>query len=367
MRSGKCGILLAAALLISLAACDSDSDPTADITVVEESADAESADAQEEVVIDEGPEYVSYLTGLEVSEEYADRRPVAIMIPNDNYGALPHVGIGSAEIVYQCLAEGGYTRLMAIFDAQTFETLDKIGPIRSSRLYYAYYAMEYDALYMHFGQSYLAEDFLYSSAIDNINCLVVSAYTRDSSRTSPNNAFTSGTLINQYTGSLGYSDTHDDDYTGTFLFADEEVNLTDGVDAYIVTPYYPIDKPWFEYNEEDGLYYRYQYGSEHVDSATGEQLCYKNIIIISVPTSTVDSHGYLALSVAGSGSGYYVTNGKAISITWSKSSETAVTHYYDSEGNELALNTGKTFVCVESPDYFSKVTFEAGETEEASE
>ena len=35
---------------------------------------------------------------------------------------------------------------------------------------------------------------------------------------------------------------------------------------------------YFEYNDEDGKYYRYQYGDKHIDETTGEQLTVDNVI-----------------------------------------------------------------------------------------
>lgn len=42
--------------------------------------------------------------------------------------------------------------------------------------------------------------------------------------------------------------------------------------------------------------------------------------------------------------GYYITNGKAIEITCSKSSRTAKTVYKDLQGNEIKVNDGNTFI-----------------------
>ena len=39
--------------------------------------------------------------------------------------------------------------------------------------------------------------------------------------------------------------------------------------------------------------------------------------------------------------------GKAIEVTWTKSSENAITHYYDAKtGEEIQINTGKTYICL---------------------
>ena len=44
--------------------------------------------------------------------------------------------------------------------------------------------------------------------------------------------------------------------------------------------------------------------------------------------------------------GYYITNGYAIPITWEKEDDYALTKYYDPNGNEIVLNTGKTMICI---------------------
>ena len=51
------------------------------------------------------------------------------------------------------------------------------------------------------------------------------------------------------------------------------------------------------------------------------------------------------MTTIGSGNGYFITNGKAIPIRWTKNSQFEPTKYYDMSGNEISLNTGKTWIC----------------------
>lgn len=90
-----------------------------------------------------------------------DERPIAVMIDN-NVNAWPHSGIDKAYVVYEIIVEGGETRLMAIFKGQK---IDMIGPIRSSRHYFLDYALENDAMYVHFGWSPQAK-----AQISNLRC-----------------------------------------------------------------------------------------------------------------------------------------------------------------------------------------------------
>ena len=55
-------------------------------------------------------------------------------------------------------------------------------------------------------------------------------------------------------------------------------------------------------------------------------------------------------------SGYYITQGKAIEVTWTKSSENAITHYYDAKtGEEIQINTGKTYISLIPSDGWSSL------------
>ena len=109
----------------------------------------------------------SYLTGTMVDASVGNRRPIAVMIPN-NKAALPQYGISKAGVIYEACVEGRITRLMGIFEE--FDELDHIGPVRSSRDYFVYTALEFDAIYCHWGLAvpYVA-DLLNSDKVDNIS------------------------------------------------------------------------------------------------------------------------------------------------------------------------------------------------------
>ena len=78
------------------------------------------------------------------------RRPVAVMVSN-SYDSLPQWGLSQADIIYEMLAEGRITRLLAIFKDPS--KIDKLASVRSSRPYFIDIAQSYGAVYMHFGGS----------------------------------------------------------------------------------------------------------------------------------------------------------------------------------------------------------------------
>ena len=227
---------------------------------------------------------------------------------------------------------------------------DRIGSVRSCRTYYTYFAREFDAIYAHYGQSTFAKPYL--ANVDNINgldAIGTVAYFRTKGRKSPHNAYTSGNRLNKAILQLGYSETYDSSYRGHYRFAKDGRKVTleekNGVsDAYKVYPGYVLNKPWFEYHEDDGLYYRFQYGAPH--KGDEGQIKVKNIILQYCPSAHYATTEYLNINVQDDSYGCYVTEGRSIPIKWSKDGEFGPTHYYDMENNEIILNQGKTWVCI---------------------
>ena len=99
-------------------------------------------------------------------EELHNRRPFAVMM-NNIINACPQAGIEEAGVVYEAPVEGALTRLMALFDS--VEGMEKIGSVRSCRTYYPMYAMEFDAIYTHYGQAVYAVELLNSDKVNNIS------------------------------------------------------------------------------------------------------------------------------------------------------------------------------------------------------
>lgn len=294
----------------------------------------------------------SYLTGEMVDVTKADRRPVAVMMSNDKE-ALPQYGINRAGVVYEAPVEGGMNRFMAILE--DYDDLDRIGSVRSCRTYYTYFAREFDAVYAHYGQSTFAKPYLKN--VDNINGLDgigSTAYYRSKDRKQPHNAYTSGPRLKASIEKLGYRNTYSDTYQGHYLFTgpNREVELSNALDAYKVYPGYSMNKPYFSYNEKDKLYYRFQYGGPH--KGDEGQIAVKNIIFQYCPMGHYATTDYLDINVHADAYGYYITDGKAIPVSWKKDGEFGVTHYYNTENQEIVLNRGKTWVCIIPTSDFKK-------------
>lgn len=271
-------------------------------------------------------------------------RPIAVMIDNHN-GAWPQAGLNEAYMVYEIIVEGGETRLMALFKGVD---LDKIGPVRSARHYFIDYAMENDAIYVHFGQSPQAQSDIKKYSIDDINGIAEDGTTfwRVKDKYAPHNAVTSTEKLLTSAKNKKYRTTSTQ--RSILHYVTDEVNLEGGQAANTITiPHSDLQTVKYEYDEENKVYVRYARGEEQTDWDTDEPVTTKNIIITFCNNYTLsdsENKGRQGLKNIGTFDGYYITNGKAIKIQCIKNARDEKTIYQDMNGNEIDVNDGNTFV-----------------------
>jgi len=304
----------------------------------------------------------SYLTGEWLPEEVANRRPMAVMLGN-NIGILPQWGLSKAAIIYEAPVEGRISRLMAIIE--DYDELEMVGPVRSSRDYFVYEAMPYDAIYCNWGLAIpYVEDLLKSDRIDNIsqavkgihNAYPNAFFRRD--RPGYSLEYTGYMSISGYTkgvSALGYSKTYRSSFEQAFTHSNDgwEADYSKCKDATLIYPGgtganksgYGDHNPYFEYNAEDGLYYRYQFDAAHIDEMNGEQLTVSNVVFKVCHGEQRDPNDYLAFGVHGEGDAYIFTQGKVIEGSWSRDSDSGANMFYDQNGKEVVFSQGSTWIC----------------------
>ena len=276
----------------------------------------------------------------------SDLRPVAVMIDNDSEDARPQIGLENAYMVYEIIVEGGKSRMMALFKNHDIE---KVGPIRSSRHYFLNFALEHDAIYCHAGWSPKAMSDISALGVNNINGIQGddgTVYWRDNTYDNTWHNLYSGVdkLYDKATNEKGYRGKSDTKHIG--YLNEDTTPETDAVAEAIELSYSKYYRVSYRYNSETKNYERYVDNGEHV-SQTGEILTAKNIIIYKLRNYTLadgTTTGRQEVETVGSGSGYYITNGKCVNINWSKPSRTEKTVYTTEDGEELKLNPGNTYI-----------------------
>ncbi len=280
-----------------------------------------------------------------------NERPVAVMIDN-HIGAVQQVGLKDAYIVYEIIVEGGETRLMAVFKGKS---PDQVGPIRSSRHYFLDYALENDAIYVHFGWSPQAESDISTLGVNNINGLYYdsgrsrtdsASFWRTNQKAAPHNAMGNMENLMKVADKLKYRRTST--ATSVLNYVPDEVELDGDMEALKVTiPYSTSNTVKYEYDETTKTYVRYTRNKKQVDLVSGETVTAKNIIITfakNYQLADKENKDRQGLNNIGKLNGYYITNGKAIKITCDKKSRTDKTVYKDLEGNVIEVNDGNTFI-----------------------
>ena len=301
----------------------------------------EKSNNNEEVVPNEPEEKT-----LQIVDTNSTSRPYAVMI-NCHNGALPQAGLQDAYIVYEIMVEGGITRMMALFKDKD---VSKIGSVRSARTQYLDYVYEHDAIYVHAGGAKDALNRISSEGISDVD--VDGAYGfRDTSlnRSWEHTLFTSTKLLLNGVNAKGFNKTSDTPnlltYT-TSLNLDAFNNTSNATNVSIKYSDYRTSN--YTYDASKKVYLRSMNSTKNIDLVTGEQYEVKNIIVYAVRYSSYtngSSTQYQKIDNVGTGDGYYITEGKAIPITWEKTSHNSQTKYIVKEtGKELVVNDGNTYI-----------------------
>ncbi len=320
----------------------------------------EASDTSEEVVIDPENMYRSELTNEWIDKELKEQRPVAIMVDNEKT-ALDHYGLTQADIVYEIMnstANGEITRLMAI--VKDWDSITRFGSIRSTRPTNFMIAPEYNAILIHDGGPFYIDEYLSNPWVDNLS----GGFARiDNGKSREFTEYVTTGEIAKRIEAANMDKEYNSYYKGEhFNFADETapVNLQTKSDAQacsLVDLPFPHNGSELEYDAESGTYLYYEYGKAHVDPENdNKQLAFTNVILQSAKCEQFDENGYMQFNLLNqSGKGYYITGGHAIPITWKKGMDTDPTRYYDADGNEIVLNTGKTYIGLVSTTRWSEL------------
>ncbi|MBR6708147.1 MAG: DUF3048 domain-containing protein [Clostridia bacterium] len=307
--------------------------------------------------------YTNPLTGLGMTEDLSGQRPVAVMI-NNLKAALPQEGISQADILYECLVEGGITRLMGVFS--DYKSLGALGSDRSSRDYYIDFAQNHDAIYICAGGSEMAYAQLYARGINyicGVNMYTPNTFYRDPERLkkmslehtlmTSGEGIVSGISFKQYRTALNAG------FTSPLVFDEEKYSAASGSEAnHLILRYSLAQVAQLIYSPKTGTYYRFQFGNEpHIDGTTGEQLNFTNVLIIFNDVNRIpgDAYNRLAVTTTGTGAGFYVCGGKSVPIIWQKDTRDSVIQLKTVAGEQLMLMPGKTFISIMPTTEFGNV------------
>lgn len=296
----------------------------------------------------EGNGIYNPLTGEEgFSSSAVGKRPVAIMI-NNAPSARPQWGLCTPDIVVEGLVEGSASRMMWIY-ADAEDIPEKVGSLRSARHDFLEVAQGFDAIFVHWGGSNLAYNALSSSGYDHLDGIYLGdAYAhRDNTRNVAieHRGYMVGSEIRELIEDKGFRTDIKSRAANPFEFSrDGDRTLTGGDCLQVTASFSNYYIHTFKYDSKTGLYTNYM-GETPMTQDGGEEMTVKNVIILYTPVVPVgDSDGHVDMDLT-SGSGIYVSGGKYETIRWEKGSDAyAPLKLYSDDGEELVLNTGKSWI-----------------------
>jgi len=369
MRKTSLWILLALVIGICAAGCGKKKEEVPAVAEEEFSTEDEIVEEEPEVEEEEEEEvapdgmYRSELTNEWISEDLQDQRPIAVMVDNE-LTALPHYGLTQADIVYEMMnstLNDQITRFMVL--VKDYDSIKQLGSVRSVRPTNLLIAPEWNAIVCHDGGPYHINAYLQPyaehfsgtfSRVDNGKSREFTEYILPGDMDSNFRNSNVSREYNEYKPEGAH-----------FKFASEKkpVDLDDFPETKTCTLVdLPFDhnKSQLDYDEASQTYLYSEYGSAHKDPGNGnQQLAFKNVILQQMSYSQLDENGYMIFNCIGAGNnGYYITNGKAIPITWTKISATDRTIFYDMQGKEIILNTGKTYIGFVADTRWSELVIE---------
>lgn len=352
----RIGILLCMLALFALTACGSDKNTENKNSETQrgevQDTTAENQDTQDQAE-DTASANMNLLTGLNtLTDEAIGKRPVAIMI-NNIPKAMPQYGIAAADVVFEVTVEGGLSRMMALYGDYT--QVPKVCSVRSCRKYFPEIAEGFDAVYVCSGMS--------SDVKAYINTLGLTLYEgdqatgglfgRDQDRRKAgysleHTMYFDGTGLAAAMASRNERTDIDADKTGpAFKFADQTVVPNGGACKSVTIDFGALTST-LQYDEATNTYLKQLNGKAQVDGVAGTQLAFTNVIVLETKVGQDVNGKDRTIDWTGGkdATAYYISNGAVQQIYWEKDSIESRIVFYDMNGNELAINTGKTYIAI---------------------
>lgn len=351
MKKRALAIILAAWMLLALAGCGGKTDPEPEPEPEEKTDPVPLPEPEPEPYVPAG---MNPLTGLPMEPEYENRRPAAIML-NNLKAAQPQLGISQADIIYEVPVEGGITRMLALY--QTVEGIGTLGSVRSARPYFVELALGHDAIYIHAGGSQEAYSNLRSWKVDHMDGVRggddAKIFWRDQERRKNNgyehSLITSGEKIQEYLDQGRLPVEHAAGWNYLQAFKEDGTPAAGETAEHIKVRFSGYKTGTFDYDAASGKYLVGQYGREHVDGATGDQVSATNVLVLKTSIAVLDDVGRLRVKTTGEGEGLFFCGGKSVPIHWSRADRNSSFSYTLEDGSSLALGRGNSYVCMLSP------------------
>ena len=290
------------------------------------------------------------------------RRPLTVMIEN-HQEARPQSGLSKADIVYEAVAEGGITRLLAVFYCGASAEDITIGPVRSARTYFMDFASEYGdyPLYAHVGGANIPGpanalgqigQYGWLTKGNDLNQFAIGfpTFWRDYERIGHPVA-TEHTMYSTVDKLWEVAHKRGLDADEGFVpwkFKNEVKSEDRGGVEKIEFDFWSGHSDYsvlWQYDKTANHYLRFNDGQPHKDLNNDTQLWASTVIIQQMKEKgPIDELKHLLYTTTGTGKAIIFQDGQAIQANWSKTNRQSRTKFTDERGKEIEFNRGPIWI-----------------------
>jgi hypothetical protein len=268
-----------------------------------------------------------------------DRPALAIKVENLPE-ARPQAGLDRADVVYEEPVEGGITRFIVVYQCHD---AGRVGPVRSGRTTDPKVLVQFGRPVMGYagGQAPVVRAIDRAGVIDVNYNIAISAYTRDDSRPSPHNLYTS-------TRALWKAAKAKEGPPAPVFAYDPELAGPSRKARTVHLPFSSYSDVFWRWSRTQAAWLRSHGTVPHV-LEDGSQVQAANVVVMQVQVRSgpiVDAAGNHSpeVELTGSGKAYVFRDGRMIVGRWERPSLKDVTTFVTKAGAEIALAPGVTWV-----------------------
>jgi hypothetical protein len=253
--------------------------------------------------------------------------------------ARPQINLNRTDIVFDEMVEGGLTRFIAVFHS---DKPDAVGPVRSIRPMDPDIISMFGGIVCYSGGQLKFVKMMKATAVFNANETEEQGkgtFTRAKDRQAPHNV-----IVNVAKLAAAHPDLAAPQAIFTFA-ADAATSSAGSAGAGVKSfkVYYPSALAEWVWDSKAGVWLRNQDGKLDTDKADGSTLSTTNVVVMKVNVDHQYGHVPKDL-VIGTGTATVFTDGKMVTGTWAKSSQTAPIVLTDAAGKTITLAPGRTWV-----------------------
>ncbi|GJM39337.1 MAG: hypothetical protein DHS20C19_27040 [Acidimicrobiales bacterium] len=285
---------------------------------------------------------IAPLTGLPLDDPSVAARPAIVVKIDNTSKGRPQEALAQADLVYEEMIEGGFTRLAAVYHTHA----PLLGPIRSGRTTdIAILGSLNSPVFAWSGANLVHAALLRRQDMIDLGAQSRSEYFRAADRPGTYDLMIEAETLHEIAaGRDGAAPP-----LPHFEYRNAEVGLPETAEpATSVTVSFPSVTARWDWDPTLEGWARTQGGTDHVD-AQGERVVAANVVVAEVrdvATGSVDTAGSTVFEqqFLGSGRGWVFTDGHLVEVTWTKPSIRSVATWTTADGIPVALTPGTTWI-----------------------